>query len=132
MNEQNSGIGVLGGGGTTGGFDLESGISSPVQRRRGGEVENGQDQHQVIMFGPDGLPLQNHMTSVGMGSMAVTSYGNNADMLLGLVVGFLMPWLPVILLIIDEFTTNRSFKVGLVTGVACNISMGLVRYAAFA
>jgi hypothetical protein len=50
-----------------------------------------------------------------------------------MVLAFLVPWLPLLMFAYEDaqLYVNRSFKLGLLTGVACNLSLGLIRYAAF-
>jgi len=103
-----------------------------------GEVDEGYTQHSSLMrwqehvpivLGPEGYPLPSTMNAFY--SAAVTGYGSNADMLLGIVSGFLVPWVPLLFLVTDNAVSNRSFKVGLITGVACNISLGVVKFVTF-
>ena len=64
-------------------------------------------------------------------TLANARYGSNADMLTGIFIGFLVPWLPVLMFAMENIVTNRSFKLGLVTGVACNIALGMIRHISF-
>ena len=52
-------------------------------------------------------------------------------MLAGIVTAFMIPWIPIILFAFEETFINRSFRFGLLTGIACNLSMGLARFASF-
>jgi len=84
-------------------------------------------EHVPIVLGPEGYPAASTTTR----HSAVTGYGSNTDMLAGIVLGFLVPWMPLLFLVMDNAVMNRSFKTGLVTGVACNISLGIVKFVTF-
>merc|ERR1712146_412561 len=87
--------------------------------------------HVPIYFGEDGRPSTNFANSGS--TSAVTSFGSNGDMLCGVFLGFIVPWLPMLLLVAENATrTNRYFMLGIGTGVMCNLSLGVVRFVAFA
>jgi len=122
MNAQNEGQGLD----SANGQDIELGpsLSSPTS-------VPGHVPHSQILFGPDGNPVPPISNVLRMMSAAVTGYGSNADMLTGIFIGFLVPWLPVLMFAMENIVTNRSFKLGLVTGVACNIALGMIRHISF-
>ncbi len=115
MNAQNQGQGL-------GTRDVELGNTPETRGRTFVE-------HVAIVLGSDGYPVQS--TYSGQHSSVTTGYGSTADLLIGMLVGFLVPWFPVLLGFMDNAVTNRSFMLGLLSGVAGNLSLGCVNWIVF-